>query len=198
MKKVIVIGAGIKGLSISYCLKKNNPDSFDITIIEKNKAGIEAEFQKCGMIRPALTEEHAAHLKNNHIWQRKKGFDIGFLDGNELRELEPGLSGNILCGLYSKEDGQVNNRKLMDALITANKKLRNKIIEDIGVKDYLTEAINKKTKKITGVTTNNGIFDADIVVNAAGSWSSLISKGLIPNFKIRPVMGQMVSLHSDK
>src|SRR3989338_1872753 len=237
MKKIIVIGAGIIGLSISYYLKKHN---FDITVIERNKAGMEAsyaaagmlaaqsefdfyedfmdfciksrdiyesycseiektsgidvEFQKCGMLRPALNEEQAKHLKNNCKWQKKKGFEIEFLSGEEIRKIEPSLSENIICGLHSKNDGQVNNRKLMKALIIANKKIGNKIIENTEIKDYLI-----KNNRIIGVkTSNNEAFNADIVVNTAGSWSSLISKDLIPNFNIKPILGQMVSLQSDK
>ena len=237
MGKSIVIGAGIIGLSASYFLKKHN---FDITVIEKNKAGMEAsyaaagmlaaqsefdfyedfmdfciksrdiyesycseiektsgidvEFQKCGMLRPALNEDHVNHLKNNCKWQKNKGFEIEFLSGEEIRKIEPGLSENIICGLHSKNDGQVNNRKLMKALIIANKKIGNKIIENTEIKDYLI-----KNNRIIGVkTSNNETFNADIVVNTAGSWSSLISKDLIPNFNIKPILGQMVSLQSDK
>ena len=121
MKKIIVIGAGIIGLSISYYLKKHD---FDIAVIEKSRAGLEAsyaaagmlaaqsefdfyedfmnfcvksrdmyesycseiekasginaEYQKSGMLRPALDEEQAKHLKSNYKWQKKKGFEIEF------------------------------------------------------------------------------------------------------------------------
>ena len=237
MKKIIVIGAGIIGLSISYYLKKHD---FDIAVIEKSRAGLEASYaaagmlaaqsefdfyedfmnfcvksrdmyqdycneiekasgidvecQKSGMIRPALTEEHEAHFKENYRWQKKHGFEIEFLSGNELREIEPKLSEKIISGLYTKNDGQVNNRKLMEALIIANKKINNKIIENTEVKDYIL-----KDNKVNGIKTkNNEIFDADIVINTAGSWSSLISKDLIPNFNVKPILGQMVSLQSDK
>lgn len=47
-------------------------------------------------------------------------------------------------------------------------------------------------------TSNNETFNADIVINTAGSWSSLITKDLIPNFNVKPILGQMVSLQSDK
>ncbi len=236
MKKVIVIGAGIIGLSISFCLKKNN---FDVTVVEKGKAGNEAshasagmlaaqsefefyedfmdfcikgrgmynayckeienaskmnvEYQQSGMIRPALAEEHEAHFKENYKWQKKHGFEIEFLSGNELREIEPKLSKKIISGLYTKNDGQVNNRKLMEALIAANKKIKNKIIENTEVRGYLI-----KKNKISGIKTNNGKFNADIVINAAGSWSSLISNGLMPNFNVKPILGQMVSLQANK
>ena len=239
MKRVIVIGAGIMGLSISYYLKEHN---YDVAVFEKNKAGMEAsyaaagmlaaqsefdfyedfmnfcvesrdiyenycdeiekasgidvEFQKSGMLRPALNEEQANHLKNNYKWQKKKGFEIEFMSGEEIREIEPSLSKNIISGLYSKNDGQVNNRKLMQALIIANKNVNNKIIENTEVRDYL---VNAQNKRITGVKTgNNKTFNADIVINTAGSWSSSISRDLIPNFNVKPILGQMVSLQSDK
>ena len=237
MKTVIVIGAGIIGLSISFYLKKNN---FNVTVIEKGKAGMEAsyasagmlaaqsefdyyeglmdfciksrnmhksfckdiesasglsaEYQQSGMIRPAVAEEHEAHFKENYRWQKKHGFEIEFLSGDELRKIEPNLSKKIISGLYTKNDGQVNNRRLMEALIVANKKIKNKIIENCEAKEYLI-----KHNKITGVKTkNNEAFNADIVINAAGSWSSLISSGLIPNFNVKPILGQMVSLQANK
>src|SRR3989338_5510957 len=47
MKKIIIIGAGIIGLSISYYLKKHN---FDIAVIEKSRAGLEASYAAAGML----------------------------------------------------------------------------------------------------------------------------------------------------
>jgi glycine oxidase ThiO len=236
MKKALIIGAGIIGLSISYYLKKNN---FDVIVLEKGKAGNEAsyasagmlaaqsefdfyekfmdfcvksrdiyadfckdienasginvEYQKCGMIRPALNEGQEKHLKCNYEWQKKHGFEIEFLPGDELRKIEPELSENILSGLYTKNDGRVNNRKLMEALIIANKRNNINIIENIEVRKYLI-----KTNKIIGVETNNGTFNADIVINTSGAWSSLISQGIIPNFEVKPIHGQMVSLQANK
>ena len=236
MKKIIIIGAGIIGLSISYYLKKSN---FDVIVIEKDKAGMEAsyasagmlaaqsefefyekfmdfciksrnmypdfckdiennsgisvEYQKSGMIRPALNEEHEAHFKQNYEWQKNHGFEIEFLSGDELRKIEPKLSKKIISGLYTKNDGYVNNRKLMQALIAANKKNGVKIVENIQVTDYLI-----KNDTINGVKTNNGNFNADTVVNAAGAWSSLISPKLIPNFEVKPIRGQIVSLQANR
>ena len=236
MKKIIIIGAGIIGLSISYYLKKSN---FAVVVLEKDKAGMEASYasagmlaaqsefefyekfmdfciksrnmypdfckdietasgisvecQKSGMIRPALNEEHEIHFKQNYEWQKNHGFEIEFLSGDELRKIEPKLSKNIISGLYTKNDGQVNNRKLMEALITANKKNGVKIVEDTSVIDYLI-----KNNVINGVKTNNGNIDADVVVNCAGSWSSLISPKLIPNFEVKPIRGQIVSLQANK
>ena len=249
MKKIIIIGAGIIGLSISYYLRKNG---FDVVILEKNKAGMEAsyaaagmlaaqsefdfygdfmdfciksrdmygsycneiekasgisvEYQKCGMLRPALDEEQAGHLKNNYEWQKKKGFDMELLGGEESRKLEPNLSKSIISALYSKNDGQVNNRKLMEALIIANKRIGSKIIENAEAEEYLIKnnkiigvKINKYNNgKANNKTKNNEDFNADIVINAAGSWSSLISENLIPKFNVKPVLGQMASLHSEK
>ena len=236
MKKVIIIGAGIIGLSISFYLKKNN---FDVIVIEKDKAGTEAsyasagmlaaqsefdfyenfmdfciksrnmypdyckdieqasgisiEYKKSGMIRPALNEDQEKHLKSNYEWQKKHGFEIEFLNGDKLREIEPKLSKSILSGLYTKNDGQVNNRKLVEALILANKKNNVKIIENCELKDYLID-----NNKIIEVKTDNGDIKADIVVNAAGAWSSLISPGVIKNFEVKPIRGQLVALQSNK
>ena len=47
MKKVIVIGAGIIGLSISFYLKKHN---FDVLVLEKEKSGSEASYESAGML----------------------------------------------------------------------------------------------------------------------------------------------------
>ena len=74
------------------------------------------------MIRPALNQEHEEHFRKNYEWQKKHGFEIQFLNGDELRKIEPSLSKKIISGLYTNNDGQVNNRKLVEALIIANKK----------------------------------------------------------------------------
>jgi glycine oxidase len=233
MKRVIVIGAGIIGLSIAFNLRKKG---FEMVLIDKGKAGMEASYaaagmlaaqsefdsydsfmdicmssrdmyeryckdiedlsemdvmyQKCGMLRPALDEIQDKHFRDIYSWQRKKNFEIEYLGGDEIRKLEPFLSPNVISGLYIKNDALVNNRKLVESLIAVNKKIKNKIIENKGVKDYLI-----KNNKISGIRTgDNESFKADIVINTAGAWSSLISTGVIPGFEVKPIHGQMVSL----
>jgi glycine oxidase len=236
MKKILVIGAGIVGLSIAYYLNKHN---YEIKILDKNKAAQEASFAAAGMlaaqsefelyddfmdqciksrdiygdfckdiekesnikteftnngfINPALNEKQANLLKQKYEWQNNKGFKIELLDKKEVKKLEPNISDNITSALHIKDDCQVNNRKLMLALKIANLRNNVKVIENCEVEDYLIS-----NNRINGVNTKKGNFKADIVVNAAGSWSSLISQGVIPNFDVKPILGQMLSLVSNK
>ena len=159
----------------------------------KEASGMDPEYQKSGMIRPAITEENVKHLKYNYEWQQKKSFEIGLLDGKELRGIEHSLSENIISGLYTKNDGQVNNQKLVRALIQANKNNNIEIIENCEVKEYLIE-----DNKVKGVKTTNENYNADFVINAAGAWSSLISTGLFPEFDVFPIHGQIVCLQANK
>ena len=191
---------------MDFCIKSRDLYSDFCKEIE-NDSGIDVEYRKDGFIIPALNKEQEEILRKTSEWQKNKGFEIEFLSGNELKGIETNLSEDIISGLHIKNDAQVNNRKLMEALKIACNKNNVRIIENCEVKNYLLNN-NKETNldnndlvknnKIIGVETNNGDINADIVINCAGSWASSISPGLISNFEVKPILGQVVSLQADK
>ena len=97
---------------------------------------------------------------------------------------QPGLGKDVIGGWWYSEDGQVDNRCLMQCLIQATKTLGVEIREGVSVR-----AIQQRGGKVTSVFTSQGELEAQKYVLATGSWSSQ----LLP-IPTRPVKGQMLCL----
>ncbi len=116
---------------------------------------------------------------------RKEREDVGFIlrpiDAKEARSLEPLLSESIVGALYNPLDGGTNPFQLMVAL--------NRKAAQLGVKVcYHTEArgIEIEHSKVKRVLTDQGPIEAEIVVNACGSWASSIGKMVGVNIPVIP------------
>ncbi len=107
-----------------------------------------------------------------------------WLDSSTIHQVQPGLGADVVGGWWHPEDGQVDNRKLFDALWTAAER------SDILLQDGVSvEAIHQSHGRVTGVWTSAGVFHAEHYVLAAGAWSS----DLLP-LPLKPVKGQMMSV----
>jgi glycine oxidase len=86
-------------------------------------------------------------------------------------------------------DTQVENRRLISALASANERLG--VCMETG-----TAVISLKIDRgrVAGIETSRGFVAANSVVIAGGAWSSLLGAAEIalPNLRIKPVRGQML------
>ena len=117
-----------------------------------------------------------------------------WLTAAATRVKEPHLAGKIAGAVFSPEDHQVDNRKLVRALRIAAEAAGVAIHEYCPVKEIAVQG-----GRATGVKLEDGTTaPADIVVLAAGAWSRGIA-GLPPDRRppVRPVKGQMLALRMD-
>ena len=110
------------------------------------------------------------------------------VEGDSLRELEPGISPEITRALYYEEEGSIDNRALTAALAAASEKLGVRIYPDCEVLEIL---VQKETAR--GVRTREGDFSSAFVINCAGAWAGRIA-GEVEQVDIAPVKGQMLML----
>ena len=90
----------------------------------------------------------------------------------------------ILGSLWLPEDGQVNNRKLTQALLTTARSLSIKILEGTTVYQIVRDQ-----KRVTHLYTSAGKLQSDRYVLATGAWT----RSLLP-LPIKPIKGQMLSV----
>ncbi|MEO1404309.1 MAG: glycine oxidase ThiO, partial [Cyanobacteria bacterium J06635_1] len=115
----------------------------------------------------------------------REGEDSGLcLSGDAIRQYQLGLSDAVQGGYWFAEDGQVDNRLLVNALRTAAQELAVEIQDGVSVEAFLQE-----NRHITGVLTSAGQQQASHYVLAAGAWSS----DLLP-VPITPRKGQMAAV----
>ncbi|HTZ02673.1 MAG TPA: glycine oxidase ThiO [Xanthobacteraceae bacterium] len=157
-------------------------------------SGVDVELRTEGTLLLALTADDQATLTHHLDFQRKLGLPLDWLSPAATRAKEPHLAGKIAGAIFSPEDHQVDNRKLVTALRIAAEAAGATIHEHQPVKEIASQG-----GRATGVVLADGTsIAADRVVLAAGAWSRGIA-GLPPDRRppVRPVKGQMLALRMD-
>jgi glycine oxidase ThiO len=137
-------------------------------------SGQDCGYWCCGMIAPVLEESD-----RQVISQHPK-----YINREESRKRQSGLGEDILGSLWLPEDGQVNNRKLTQALLTTARSLSIKILEGTTVYQIVRDQ-----KRVTHLDTSAGKLQSDRYVLATGAWT----RSLLP-LPIKPIKGQMLSV----
>jgi glycine oxidase len=159
-----------------------------------NETGVDIELDRSGTLYLAFTEGDSADIRKRHDWQRQAGMAVEHLTAAETRKAEPFVSPDVRDSLYFPGDGQVENRKLMQALRLYAEMNGIGIREGIEVTELLTEG-----RSVTGGSTTQGTLSAGTVVLATGAWTSLIQlgPGAVP-VKIKPIKGQIITFQTAK
>ena len=111
---------------------------------------------------PRVIENHALE----HEVLREHGFPVEVLDGDELRQLEPGLSREFRAAEFLPVMGQVaQSVKLTEAYFEAFVRLGGRHIKESARRFEMQSEGPKR------LITDLGIHDVDQVLIAAGAWS---------------------------
>ena len=158
----------------------------------QEETGIDVELDTTGTVCVGFTPEDDKDLRRRYEWQASEGLRVEWLSGGEARRLEPCLSASVASALRLPNDFEVENRRLVKALLSANKRLGVQIISNC-----LVSAVRIEDEKVRGVETSSGFVSAPTVVVAAGAWSSSIDSPGLPLIEIEPVRGQMLCFSAD-
>ena len=152
-----------------------------------DETGIDIEYRTEGGLQVAFDDEEAEKLAQRFRHQRELGLPVERLTGEAVRELEPMLSPDTRCGLLFEGMHQVENRRLVQALVAAVKSRGGVFRTGDPVIDVIV-----RRNRAAGVVLPGERIGADRVVMAAGAWSGLLNwmPGLPP--PVQPVRGQIV------
>ncbi len=132
--------------------------------------------------------EAAAMLRVYDSYAGDFSFDVRWLGLGELSHIDARISGDVLGGLYFGEAYQVDPYKLTLSLWQAAEQrgaqMVNREITEIAVSGG----------RVTGVVAGEQTFEADVVVAAAGPWSSQLLAGVGVDVPVSPLKGQILRL----
>jgi glycerol-3-phosphate dehydrogenase len=142
----------------------------------------------CGKNVIARTEEEHEDLKSLKAVGEGNGVKgLNIISGEELKKREPHL--DALYALYSPVAGIVPPYLFTVAL--AENALKNGVKVHVNTQVSAIKQVNSGYK----VTTNQGVFHADIVVNSAGLFADKISAMIgIDDYKLYPCRGEYLIL----
>jgi glycine oxidase len=157
-------------------------------------SGIDVELRPEGTLLLALTADDQARLTHQLVFQQKLGLPLQWISAADTRRREPHLAGKLAGAVFSPEDTQVDNRKLVAALRVAAEAAGASVSEYRPVR-----AISSRGGRVDGIILDDGTkVPADVVVLAAGAWARSI-EGVDPKLRppVRPIKGQMLALRMD-
>jgi glycine oxidase len=156
----------------------------------RERTGVDIAHRRSGALDVATTEAELPKLAELVASSRAAGLRAELLDSRAALDIERELSPSLAGAAWFPEEASVDPPQLLRALVAAIDHAGVRIESGVSVARILERA-----GRCVGVATEgHGTFEADAVILAAGSWSSLVPG--IPAFvpKVRPIRGQLVML----
>jgi len=160
-----------------------------------DEVGLDVEYRRTGILRVARTEAERADLERQQRWQAARGLSAQWVKSEDLGECEPllrGVAGRLLAGgLWLADEAQVRAPRLVQALAVAASRHGARFVEGTWATSLRVSGL-----RVSGVTTQSGVVEADTVVLAAGVWSPGLSRSIGLELPVLPVKGQVMSLRA--
>ena len=136
------------------------------------ETGQSTGFKPIGYLQLACTPDWLEERRRMAVAARRLGVNYQEISPSEVKEMWPlADTSDILSGFYTPEDGRANPVDFTMALAKGARMGGVKIFEGTKV-----IGINKKNGRVTGVVTDKGEIEAEIVVNCAGIWGREVGK----------------------
>jgi heterotetrameric sarcosine oxidase gamma subunit len=134
------------------------------------EVGLSAGYKQCGGVTVARTEDRMIQLRRTAANAAAFDMDCELLTPEQALEHYPVMRVDDLVGaVWLPADGKANPTDLTFALAKGARMRGARIIEKIRVLDVLTV-----DGRVTGVRTDDGDIEAEIVVNCAGQWAKQV------------------------
>lgn len=137
------------------------------TLADELEYSHDLEFKQKGYLILAHTEKEWAQFQKNVELQHRLGMSSRLCTPEEAREIVPALNTEGMLGAtFNKRDGHANPFHVTRAYLMAADRLGADI-------NYFTEvkSIQVTGGKVKSVTTDKGVIETPVVVNAAGPWA---------------------------
>ncbi|MET0698253.1 MAG: FAD-dependent oxidoreductase [Mycobacterium sp.] len=146
------------------------------------ETGLSAGYKQCGGVTVARTEDRMVQLRRTAANAAAYDLECELLTPHEALRRYPVMRIDDLVGaIWLPADGKANPTDLTGALAKGARQRGARIVEHTRVLDILTA-----DGRVTGVRTDAGDVEAEIVVNCAGQWA----------FHVGQLAGVNVPLHS--
>ena len=167
------------------------------------ETGIDPQYRTDGTLLPFATSVARDHMLHTLSWQIAQGARVEQLSSNQLASREAALSPTFPQGpsrefggaLYLPDDHQVDNRLLMQALVSSCR-LRG---VDFVLGQSVSSIVVRKGGAIgvaIGPENSSQTLTAGAIINASGAWAAQITGDGIPAIPVCPVKGHMLALRA--
>lgn len=175
-------GAGSSGKSGAICRAHYSHastigmarDSIAVYSRFQDRMGLDVGWSPSGVCIVGREADREALSKNVELMQ-EEGVQVALLEADELRELEPrGNFHDDSIGAFEPGAGFVNPQKVLAAFAAVARESAVQL--QTGV---VAQEIRMEGDRAVGVATNEGVFEADVVINCGGAWARKLMEPLI-------------------
>src|SRR6478672_11114213 len=136
----------------------------------EDEVGLSTGFKRCGGVTVARTEDRMTQLRRTAATAAAFDLECELLSPEEAHERVPILRVDDLQGaIWLPGDGKANPADLTGALARGARQRGAKVVEHTRVLDVLLE-----DGRVTGVRTDAGDVETEVVVNCAGQWAKAV------------------------
>ena len=148
----------------------------------EQETGLSAGYKRCGGVTVARTEDRMTQLRRTAATAAAFDLECELLTPEQAKDRYPVMrADDLVGGIWLPGDGKANPTDLTMSLAKGARMAGATVVERVRVTDILTAH-----GAVTGVRTNRGDVEAEVVVNCAGQWAK----------QVAGMVGVTVPLHS--
>lgn len=145
----------------------------------------EIEMKQKGLLMVSAKQDGLEAAKKEMDLVAKYGIPGKVLNSDDVKSLEPALTGDLLGGVYFSNEAHAEPLKVIEALAKKAIKLGVKILEQTEFKKIHDSNLGQ-SKIIKSIQTNQNEIQSDFYVLATGSWSQAMASEFSVNI---PILG---------
>ena len=150
--------------------------------------GVDVGFRRCGVIKLAFDEADQLEVEAQATALEVNGVRCEQWTREDLLQEEPSCNPEVIGALHVAEDAQVEPKKLLSAVALGAEREGAVFRTGLTVRHIVVDG-----DRARGVQVDGELLEADRVVVAAGSWTTLIPGIRLDADTIYPVRGQMLA-----
>lgn len=160
-------------------------------MFEKIAKDLDVPYAKVGAILPAFTDEQFEQLPSlKEKAFKNRVYDVEYLTGEQLLQMEPNLSPDVKAGLYIPREHIIDPFLLVVAYAENAKENGADFLLNTKV-----TGIKLENSKVVGAETTTGYIEATYIVNAAGLYCDEVAEMVGKNdYRVNPRKGQFYIL----
>jgi 4-methylaminobutanoate oxidase (formaldehyde-forming) len=138
----------------------------------EDAVGLSAGFKRCGGVTVARTEDRMTQLRRTAATAEAFDLECELLSPEQALERFPVMQADDLVGaIWLPGDGKANPTDLTAAMARGARQNGAQVFEHTRVVDVFVE-----DQRVTGVRTDAGDIEAEVVVNCAGQWAKAVGE----------------------
>ena len=154
------------------------------------ETGIDYYFRQSALLTLAFTNAEAQELNSKVDTLQQQGFNVRWLNGDDVRLIESRISSETIGAIYSEEAGELDSYRYVLALAQAAEKYGAEI------RHGQFSGLKRKGTRLTAIQLSSGEIACDCTILAMGPWTGLASAPLGFSIPIEPQKGQTLRVRA--